>query len=225
MVYTVRIVAEMLLKNALFGQDLDRTMRIRRRWAKTLLRGVGVSLEVQGKVPEGPCILMANHRSHIDPILILRDKDALPVAKNEMANWPILGKGAALSGIIYIQREASGSRLQVLRLMAEHLRKGRSIILFPEGTTSALRGTLPFLEGGFQVAAKLGVPVVPVALLFADEADFWVTKEPFLSHAGRRFQEPVIRITVAYGDPIHSRDAGELLERTKAWIDERIVAG
>jgi lyso-ornithine lipid O-acyltransferase len=221
--YTSRIVAEMLLKNALLGKNLDRTMGIRRRWAKRLLRGVGIRLEVLGEVPSFPCLLVANHRSHIDPILILQDKDALPVAKIEMANWPLLGKGAALSGIIYIKREASGSRLQVLRLMADHLKKGRSIILFPEGTTSALQGTLPFLIGGFQVAAKMDIPVVPVTLIFADEADYWVTKEPLLSHAGRRFREQQIRMRVVYGPPLQSKDPNMLLESAKSWIDGEIA--
>ena len=213
----------MLLMNAIKGKDLARTMRIRRRWARRLLPGLGIQINVSGQAPEFPCLLVANHRAYVDPILILRDKDALPVAKQEMADWPILGKGAELSGIIYIQREDSGSRLKTLRLMSEHLKKGHSIILFPEGTTSALKGTLPFLSGGFQLAANLNVPVVPVALLFRDERDYWVTREPFLKHAGRRFSEKQIRIDVVYGPALQSKDYEELMQKAKEWLDQTIV--
>lgn len=212
----------MLLHNTFSGRDLDGTMRIRRVWARHLLSGLGIKIRVKGIVPDFPCLLVANHRAYVDPILVLRDKDALPVAKKEMADWPLLGYGARISGIIYIQREESGSRLKTLRQMSEHLKNGRSIILFPEGTTSALNGTLPFLPGGFQLAAKLQIPVVPVALLFEDERDYWVTKESFMKHASRRFGEKEIHIGVHYGPVLQSDNAETLRDGAKSWIDSEI---
>ncbi len=198
-------------------------MRVRRRWARRLLYGVGVRLEITGTPPDFAALLVANHRSYLDPIFMLCDLDALPVAKAEVANWPVLGKGAAMAGILYLQRDHSGSRAQTLRQIEDKIVEGYSVILFPEGTTSSLPGTLPFKKGAFQLAAKSGLPVVPVALCFADERDFWVEKETFLAHAGRRFREKTINIKVCYGPAFYNEDKDVLIEQTKAWIDDQLA--
>lgn len=199
------------------------SMRVRRRWARTLLERVGVCAENEGHPPAIPCLIVANHRSYLDPILMLRDVDAYPVAKAELADWPVIGKGAKMAGILYLRREHSGSRANALRLMEDKVRAGFSVIIFPEGTTSGLAGTLPFKKGVFQLAARSGIPVVPVALVFEDKEDFWIGKETFLHHAGRRFREKNIRVKVCYGPPLHSIHAEELLAEAKNWIETRLL--
>ncbi|MCC7246309.1 MAG: 1-acyl-sn-glycerol-3-phosphate acyltransferase, partial [Saprospiraceae bacterium] len=169
-VFTSIVVARMRLLNLFFGKNYPRNLRIRRRWARVVLKNCGIRLTVSGDIPASPCVLVVNHRSWLDPMLILRDVLAFPVAKAEMSDWPLLGSGAKLAGIIYVQREDSGSRLSTLRQMAIQIKAGHSIMIFPEGTTSDLEGTLPFKTGAFQVAAKMKIPVVPVALLYADKA-------------------------------------------------------
>ena len=120
---------------------------------------------------------------------MLRDVDAFPVAKAEIANWPVIGKGAAMAGILYLRREDARSRAGTLVQIQEVVEQGNPVIIFPEGTTSALPGTLPFKPGVFRLAAKTGIPVVPVAVSFHDPLDYWVGEEGFLSHAGRRFRK------------------------------------
>ncbi len=223
-VYTALIVWEIWLRNLLWGADIRRSMRIRRRWARNLLRGVGLSIKTEGAVPDFPCLIVSNHRSYIDPILMLRDVYGYPVAKAELANWPIIGKGAKMAGILYLRRESAGSRSGTLRQMLEKINAGFSVIIFPEGTTSGLPGTLPFKKGGFKMAAQENIPVVPVALVFADERDFWVEKESFLSHARRRFGEPRINVKLCYGPEIKSDDPNILLSMSQNWIDSFLVA-
>ncbi|MFN0036576.1 MAG: lysophospholipid acyltransferase family protein [Saprospiraceae bacterium] len=217
--YTTLIVAEIWLRNLLWGRDMRRSMRVRRRWARNLLSGVGLSVETEGDIPHFPCLIVSNHRSYLDPILMLRDVDAYPVAKAELANWPLIGKGAKLAGILYLRRESAGSRSGTLRQMMEKIEAGFSIIIFPEGTTSALRGTLPFKKGAFKLAAQGLIPVVPVALLFADERDFWVGQDSFLTHAKRRFGEKKIAVKLCYGPEIRSDDPEVLISESKAWMD------
>lgn len=198
-------------------------MRVRRRWARNLLRAVGIRGENEGVAPDFPCIIVSNHRSYLDPILMLRDVDAYPVAKAELASWPIIGKGAALAGILYLRRDHSGSRVSILRLMEDKIREGFSIIIFPEGTTSGVPGTLPFKKGVFQLAAKSDFPVVPVTLIFSDKKDFWIGKETFMSHAARRFREKTIGVRVCYGPTLQGDDAEELLSQAKNWIETRLL--
>jgi 1-acyl-sn-glycerol-3-phosphate acyltransferase len=221
--YTSAIVAEIWLRKNLFGSDMRTVMQVRRRWARNLLHGVGVRGENEGVAPGFPCILVSNHRSYLDPILMLRDVDAYPVAKAELADWPVIGKGAAMAGILYLRREHAGSRVSTMRLMEEKIREGFQIIIFPEGTTSGLPGTLPFKKGVFQLAAKSGIPVVPVALVFSDKKDFWIGKETFMSHAGRRFREKTIGVKVCYGPVLKSENVEELLAQAKNWIETRLL--
>jgi len=217
--YTALIVAEIWLRNRLWGQDIRRSMRVRRRWAMNLLNGVGLSIETEGTAPDFPCLIVSNHRSYLDPILMLRDVYGYPVAKAELANWPLIGKGAKMAGILYLRRESAGSRSGILRQILEKIEAGFSVIIFPEGTTSGLIGTLPFKKGGFKLAAQANIPVVPVALVFSDERDFWIGKESFFSHAKRRFGEKMIVVKLCYGPEIRSEDPDVLLSKSQQWID------
>ncbi len=220
--YTTYIVLEIWLRGLFRGADLRAAMRVRRRWARHLLHTIGVRLEVIGQPPDFPALFVGNHRSYVDPILMLCDVDALPVAKAEVADWPVLGKGAASAGILYLQRDSSGSRANTLRQIEAKIQEGFSVILFPEGTTSALPDTLPFKKGAFAMAAKSGLPVVPVALCFADERDFWIGTEGFFSHAARRFREKTISIRLCYGPAFRHSDAEVLTTEVRTWINAQL---
>lgn len=222
-VYTTLIVVEINIGKILFHADIRQAMRVRRRWARVLLHNVGVRITTEGAAPDFPCLIVSNHRSYLDPIIMLRDVCAYPVAKAELAQWPIIGKGAQSAGILYLRREHSGSRVNALRQMEEKIKEGFPVIIFPEGTTSGLPGVLHFKKGVFQLAAKAGIPVVPVALIFHDKEDFWVGNESFLSHAGRRFREKEIKATVCYGQSMHNDDADLLLNSVKDWIETRLL--
>lgn len=221
-VYTTRIVAEIWIRQVLFKADIRTAMHIRRRWAKHLLTNVGVRLSTHGLPPDYPCILVANHRSYLDPILMLCHVNAYPVAKAELADWPLMGKGAQLAGILYLRREDGRSRANILKVMAERLTSGFSIIIFPEGTTSSLTGTLPFKRGVFQLAARDGWPVVPVALDFADPRDFWVGRVTFMQHAWSRFGQPTIEVALHYGTPLQGTDAEQLSATARTWIENTL---
>lgn len=221
--YTTVIVGEIWLKNLLFGSNMSRSMQVRRRWARYLLPKIGVRLTTLGQVPDFPCILVSNHRSYLDPILVLCHIDAFPVAKAELAQWPLIGKGAKMAGILYLDRENGESRVSTLRLISDIVRSGRSVIIFPEGTTSAVEGTLPFKQGVFKLAAQAGLKIVPIAIVFPDARDFWVGKEIFLRHAARRFREKTIEVTVQYGSALQGTDHGRLLLDCQEWINSVLL--
>jgi lyso-ornithine lipid O-acyltransferase len=224
-VYTTRIVAEIALRNQLQGADIQRSMRIRRRWAGRLLRGVGVHITVSGAPPTQPCLIVCNHVSYIDPFLILRDVDAWPVAKAEMANWPVIGKGAQMAGILYLKREDKTDRTAMIGKMSAALQQGFPILIFPEGTTSNLMSdTLPFKKGSFLMAERNAFPVLPVALQFEDPEDAWVAQESFLTHAIRRFRRPRVRVRVHYGTILPPGDAEYLCSTSRNWIREALQA-
>lgn len=220
--YTLIIVAEIWARNTLQSPDIRRSMRIRQRWARRLLAGLGLEIKIEGPIPVVPCLLVANHRSYLDPILMLQHVDAYPVAKAELASWPLIGKGAKMAGILYLRRESAGSRTGILRQMSLKLIAGFSVIVFPEGTTSSLPNTLPFKKGAFKLAAQENFPILPVAIHYADSRDFWIGKTTFLAHARRRFGERKISVILHYGPEMRSNSADELIEKSQHWIDETL---
>ncbi len=219
LVYTCYIVAAIRISTWLRGENLARAMGIRRRWARHLLKNVGVSVHSTGQPPDYPCILVANHRSYLDPLVFLREVYAFPLSKSEVADWPVIGKGAKLSGILFVPlHDQTFRRAKVLLDIAATLRAGHSVIIFPEGTTSDAPTLLPFRDGVFQLAAKYDFPIVPAALHFADPADYWILEEPFLHHAWRRFHTPRIQVAVEYG-PAMTGKSGEVLKtEAHTWI-------
>lgn len=223
--YTTLVATRMYIFRRWWGADTTRLMEMRRRWARRLLAAAGVKVSVHGEVPAFPCLLLANHRSYLDPILVLRDVYAYPVAKAELARWPVIGRGARQAGIIYLQRERASSGAAALKAIADViLQEGFSVILFPEGTTSAHNGVLPMKKGAFRAAVRWNLPVVPVALCFAHTDDFWVGPESFLRHAWRRFQEEEIAVRICYGPALYGSDEQTLEQMVRAWIEEQLVA-
>ena len=220
--YTSFIVAKLFLNDLFFGKDIRRSMRIRQDWATKLLPGIGIRLTQFGPIPEFPCLLVGNHRSYIDPILILRYTNAYPVAKAEMASWPLFGKGARFAGIIYVDRGSAKSRAETLAAIADKIQEGHSVILFPEGTTSSSFETLPFKRGAFQIASKKNIPVVPVTLVFDDMDNQWVGTDSFLTHIVRQFKQQNVGIRLYFGPVLRSDDYEELLSLSQSWINETI---
>ena len=130
-----------------------------------------------------------------------------------------------MAGILYLKRESAGSRSSTLRQMLDKIEAGFPVIIFPEGTTSDLPDSLPFKLGAFKLAAQSNIPVVPVAILYADERDYWVAQESFLTHARRRFGAPKIEVKLCYGPEMRQENPEILREQSKAWIDGVLLSG
>lgn len=221
--YTLLRIVQILTQSLVLGVDQRRSMRVRRSWARWLLPRLGVKIETAGDPPDFPCILMANHRSYLDPIVLICDVPGFPVSKAEVAGWPIIGYGAKLTGVLFLRRESARSRKATLGGIAEKVREGFPVILFPEGTTHARPATLELRRGGFQLAVQGGFPIVPAAIEYTTPKDYWIDDDTFLAHFFRRFGERRMRVSVRYGPPLHGDDAQILREKTKEWIDNQLL--
>lgn len=221
--YTSFKITQIILSSLLMGSDIRRSMRIRQRWAQHLLPAIGVRVQTKGAPPDFPCILMCNHRSYLDPAVIVHDANVYAVSKAEVAKWPIIGFGARVSGVLFLKRESVTSRKKTLEGIAEKLHEGFPVMLFPEGTTHSEPNTSSFKPGGFKLAASEGFPIVPVAIDYASTADHWIGKDTFLPHFIRRFGEREIQVKVSYGEAIWSDDPQVLLDDAKIWIDAELL--
>lgn len=196
--------------------------RVRRLWIHMILFTLGIYIRWEGGIPDHPAIYVGNHRAYLDPLLIMRQVLAVPVAKKEMASWPLIGFASRLSGIFFVNRESPKDRQKTLHKITAAVRAGESILLFPEGTTHAGHEVLPFRKGVFRVAAEEGVHMVPFALDFDDPDDYWIDDDTFLAHFFRRFGHFRTYVHVSIGPDLVNPDAEAMRLRCMAWINEKL---
>ncbi len=209
-----------ILNAFLHKHPLPGGLRIRRKFCIKSLRWLGVRIEQSGDIPQGgPYIFIGNHRSYLDPVVSLKDIPAMPVAKAEVSSWPLIGYGGKITGIMYVKRESKSSRAAVMEAMRVSLKGGYSVLVYPEGTTHTDPQTMPFKGGAFNLAAKEGIPIVPIALDYLDLNDAWVGDDTFIPHFIRCFGKKWTYVKIRYGQPIASDDINFLMEQSKLWID------
>ena len=210
--------------SAIKGHSLTRALQVRKIFSQRGLKILNTTLELKGKpYTEGPAIFISNHRSYIDPMAALQDIKALPVAKAEVAKWPLIGYAAKATGIMYVKREDKKSRSSTLAAMKKTLEMGYSVLIYPEGTTTREATTLPFKKGAFGLAVTQNVPIVPIAISYDNPDAIWDGPEPFISHVIQLFRKKKNRIKIRYGEPIRSDDNKVLLAKTQSWINEQIL--
>ncbi|MDR2562282.1 MAG: 1-acyl-sn-glycerol-3-phosphate acyltransferase [Holophagales bacterium] len=154
-------------KRAFFG--------IGKLWARQQLWLCGASWDSTGweNVPEDirngqqSAIFMSNHQSNFDPPLLM---GAIPVpavyiAKTELKRIPFVGWAAMAAGMIFIDRGNSERAAISLARAAEQIADGKNVVIFPEGTRTKDGRIGKFKKGGFGLAIKAGVPIVPLATL------------------------------------------------------------
>lgn len=213
----------LMIKNAILGYDLERSLKVRRKFARNGAKSVGIRMEVEGTPPDYPGMFISNHQSYLDPIIQLCQILALPIAKAEVAKWPLVGIGAKNTGIVFVKRDSNSSRKNTLQAIASIVNGGNQALVYPEGTTVGGTKSGRFSRGGFKLAAQNGFEVFPIAIIYKDNEVPWVGKIPFATHAKGVFSKKRIDVKVRYGPAMYNPNADELLEQTQAWIDKALL--
>jgi 1-acyl-sn-glycerol-3-phosphate acyltransferase len=199
-----------------------RGFKLRRIILFLLMYILGFRIKKEG-IPEiRPALYVCNHKGVFDFFVVLRFLNAFIVSKSEMRKIPVISQGAAYTGIIYVTRENKESRSAVRDLIRQTLETGHNILIFPEGTTHGGRTTLEFKMGSFVEAAKIGIPVVPIALEYKNPRDYYVDI-PALKMYFRSFGKLWTHCSISYGNAIHETDPEILCQKTKSWIDNKLL--
>ncbi|HKV10857.1 MAG TPA: lysophospholipid acyltransferase family protein, partial [Thermoanaerobaculia bacterium] len=188
-------------------------------WSALLLRASWLDVHVrrEGEIdPRTSYVYLANHQSLFDiPVLLSTVPGQVRMmAKRSLFRIPIFGWALSAGGFIPIDRGDRSTARQSFAAAMQRLRGGISILLFPEGTRSLTDTLLPFQRGGFLLALKLGLPIVPVGIRGTRDVQ---RKGNWAIRPG-----PVV---VSYGAPIPVADyglrrKGELVEEVRRRIAE-----
>lgn len=204
-------------------RKLERGILLRRFAIRILHPILGSKITVYGKEPVDSGLIVSNHRSYFDPMVILKNNLASPVGKKEVESWPLIGSVTKTTGVIFVNREEKTSRTQTLKEVRLVLENGFSIFIAPEGTTHIKPTTIDFRPGSFVLAAELRVPVMPVAIDYKNMDDAWIGDDTFIPHFLKCFSKWRTEIKVSYLEPIISSNAEELISVSKNQIDQELI--
>ncbi len=157
---------------------------------------IGIDVSTSGDMSEArPTLYLSNHISYID-IFVLGQLPAYFIAKAEVASWPVLGTLAQFQNTLFIERKA-GRAKQQLAVLQDHLARGNSLTLFPEGTSTDGVHVEPFKSSLLESAnlpSGERVAIQPVTVAYTHyngelinnqgtrDHYAWYANMPFLSH-------------------------------------------
>ena len=177
------------------------------QWAQGVLRIMGIGLQVHGRAHAGPVLLVANHISWLDIVVLLAARYCRFVAKSEIKAWPLVGPLATAAGTLYIERASSRDALRVVHHMAERLQAGDVLAVFPEGTTGDGVDVLPFHANLLQAAIAAQAPAQAVGLRFIDAwgqpsfAPCYTADDTFVASVWRTLCAGGLVVHVAFAAP------------------------
>jgi len=180
-------------------------------WQGGLMWIFGFRLSRVGQPLPGAVLFVANHVSWVDISILHSQRMMGFVAKREIASWPVVGWLAARGQTIFHQRGNTESLGGVMQVMADRLRAGKAVGVFPEGRTRGGHDVGPFHARIFQAAVETSVPVQPVALIYGVRGDAQTIVafgpgESFFANFLRLLGEPARHTEVHFLEPIGTQD-------------------
>lgn len=193
------------------------------RYHRSICWAFGIKRTVLGERSDQKCTLfVSNHVSWLDIPVLGADMPGSFVAKAEIRDWGMFGVLARLQRTIFVKRERRTASAKQRNAIVDHLSEGHNVILFPEGTSSAGNGVLPFKSALFSVveaAKEAGLePVIqPISLAYTDINSIpvvrairhkisWVGDMEFLPHVVQVMRLSHIKSTIHFHEPIRLED-------------------
>lgn len=184
-----------------------------RWWSAKLLRVMGLRLVAEGLPRPHACLIVSNHVSWLDIMSINAVQPARFVSKSEVADWPLVGWLVTAAGTLYIERARRRDAVRVVHDMAEALKQGDVVAVFPEGTTGEGAVVMPFHANLLQAAIATRTPVQPVALRYSDAryavspSAAWVGSTSLLTSLWWIATAPGLTVTVRFLPPMGTEHA------------------
>ena len=200
----------------------DRVLELARAWSGWVTSFAGVKIVVENRAsldPAQPYVFMANHASSLDiwAAFVAVPRRLRMIAKKQLARIPLFGWVMWAGRFIFIDRKNGVSARRSIEEAGNRIRNGDSVLIFPEGTRTRDGSLGPFKKGGFHLAVRAGVPIVPLALRGTREL---MPAGSYLLRAGK--------VTAIIGEPIPTQglseqDRANLHERVRVVVEEMLA--
>lgn len=148
-------------------------------------------------------LIISNHSSFLDIFVLSALFSSVFVSKAEVKYYPIIGQIAWLMGVVFFDRGSSKERLRVVKTVASRY-PGRTIAVFPQGTTCCIAERLPFSRGIFKVMElNPEITLLPVTLHYRDDAEIsWHRPQTLKENAQKVSRQKRVRLKVIIHDPV-----------------------
>ncbi|SFC31058.1 1-acyl-sn-glycerol-3-phosphate acyltransferase [Marinospirillum celere] len=177
--------------------------------------GIRYRFEGLDNLPDQPFVLVANHQSEWETLFLQTLKPpTCTVLKKELLKLPIFGWGLRLLKPIPLDRTQPAKMIRiVLKVGAERIQEGISVLIFPEGTRVAPGSYKAFSKSAAMIACRSGTPLIPVA---HNAGEHWHSKS-WIKYSGE--------LSVRVGKPLttEGRRADEVTQEAQAWIETQLA--
>ncbi|QDU65586.1 lysophospholipid acyltransferase family protein [Engelhardtia mirabilis] len=201
-------------------------------WGSALVVALGIRVRRVGEIPTGGCLIVSNHLSYVDILVLASQRPLIFLSKAEVASWPGIGWMARAVGVLFVQRGDKRSLPAVAALLGAELEAGRAVVLFPEGTSSRGAEVLPFRASLLAPAAEGQAPVAYAALSYrtpeghpaASQSVCWWGDMTFADHLIRLLKLPYVDAEIRFGsERFIDRDRKVLAQRLWQAVQAQFV--
>jgi len=218
LVLTATLAGTLLLVEALFRNRIDRAP-FARFCFNGASRCLGFRISTQGDFSDRPVLYVSNHISWSDIPVLGGQVPLRFLSKAEVGRWPVIGWLARQAGTLFIQR-GSGKAGQARDEIADTLRRGQSVLVFPEGTTTTGVTVLPFHSRLLHAAADAGVDIQPISIGYLrnghpDHLAPFIGDDEFQHHLIRMLRQPAVEVGIIAHPVVTIEEGSDLTELTR----------
>jgi 1-acyl-sn-glycerol-3-phosphate acyltransferase len=173
---------------------------------RSILTSLGIAYSVEGQPPAGG-VVVANHLSYLDILILSASTPCFFVAKMEIDKWPLFGLAGRIGGTLFIDRSSLASANRVSAMIAERLRLPVPVLFFPEGTSTDGSELLRFHSRLFEPAILAEAPVTAASVSYTIEDGTperelcWFGDDAFLPHLWKALGVAGFSAQVVFGEP------------------------
>ncbi len=199
---------------------------VMRSWAIFACGLFGLQVSLQGRLQRGPLLVVANHQSWQDVLVLLSIEPMAFVAKQEIRGWPVLGFLVAAAGTLFIQRGNSQSLNMARDGMHTAFSKDRIVLVFPEAGVPLTPGVGRFHGRMFAPAINNRIPVQPLAIRYLENGRLsqrsrFRPKEGFVVSFFRLLSAPITQVQV-HALEVMDTTAGSQRNDLARWAEQQV---
>ncbi|NLN93600.1 MAG: 1-acyl-sn-glycerol-3-phosphate acyltransferase [Candidatus Hydrogenedens sp.] len=215
-------------------KSLDRRNKrwILRHWAHAFAAIIRMRVETIGATPKPPFLLVANHITYFDMLVLAHETGCIFVSREDVEHWPVIGFIAKSLHILFIDRANRRDAMRVNGLIEKTLKEGDGLVIFPESRVSCGLDVEPFKSPLLQPAVTLAMPVHYASISYRTPEGSpvegaivgWWRPESFYAHLFRFVQYSGATATIHFGEkPLTGTDRKELAEDLHKAVQENFV--